>query len=970
LGTKRLDLMLAVLLLVTPACVPSENDAASPPGRQAAPPARGDWNILEDVVVGSDLTVNGNVTVFSRSTLRIDNASAFTAMGTGAARFWFRVMVGASVLIANGSRLMVDEYESEPGTGLSLTGGSMLSARRSLNATIGHPTVLDSSITVTSGEGEDAVLRINCSSWGDFQRSGLSVIAGDGADGEPGMDGRAGGVAAVHLVNAQLYGCNLTASAGRGGNAGDPPDDSFAQGKGGVGGPVSARLDLNYISGCRIVLAAGSGGDGPAGQGLSPDGPRSGGAGGPGGDASLMWNGTNLLFSDSALTLTAGDGGRGGDGADAPEGSFDGGNGADGGAGGAAGANVLDLGTFTFLNSRFNATAGDGGPAGRFGLGRGSGRDGGSGNGGAGGGAPCSFLVWDTFTGSNSVLAGRGGAGAAGGLGPVAGDGGAGGMAGINISVATFSSTAALLLERSTLSARGGRGGSGGKGFSTSSMNGIPGRGGTGGASDLAVGAEGRIRAGGTDLDCLPGAGGASDMPARSGTEGPARLSLATDQGDLANCTVSQTIGPVDGNDRWTLVNTCILHAEHFNVSGKGIAEEYWIKRVTVKDVGGAAIMDGSVTVEVRRNGTLLESRKSNSRGESEFQLLDTLYTASGVQYRSYVLSAYDSLGRASQQITVFWSADLFIDLVLVSKLRAPLCSFLRPAPGNITIINASEYAGLNGTGQPFFVTGYGRDSPGNDEPGIENVQLRFGETGPWLCPDLVRQGDAAIWNLSWDIYTWAGAMLSAYPLGIIPLTIYARSFNGYNWSDDASRGGAVTSVNLTVRLLRLPGPPPKVELTSPARSTAEKTAEIEARSGRQVSFNARVAFTNGRQILRWVWCFDDTGGFREDLSSNVSPAASFVYPAEREGQYLFAILKVYDNESARRVELLRAGVAYDEFGYSFDPQDGSTRVRVRILVRAPPDEKQASPPPYWALVVIAVGAGLGLWLFRVRKKM
>lgn len=970
MATKGMAAMLAILLMVAPGPLLAGNgNAATPPGREATPTARGEWEITGDTVIGYDYTLEGNVTVLSRATLRIEKASTFTAMGPGAERFRFRVMVGAAVEIANGSRLMVDAYESEPGTGLSITGGSRLSARSSLNATIGHPTVLDSSITVTSGEGEDARLGLNCSSWGDFQRSNLTITAGDGAAGEPGKAGQGGGRADLFLGNAQLYSCNITAHAGSGGDGGPPRDDPFSQGTGGAGGSVSARLDISYISGCRIAIGAGWGGNGPGGKSGSPGGPGSGGTGGRGGDAALAWSGANLLLSDTQVDIGAGAGGHGGDGADAPTGSFNGGNGADGGAGGTASVSVSGAGTFTFLDSRLSTDGGAGGAAGRFGPASGEGTDGASGAGGGGGGALCTIEVQDMITGTNSSLSGQGGSGGTGGTGPLAGAGGPGGGSSLSVAVVTGSTFATALLDDFLLSSGGGPGGSGGRPFPTGNTAGIPGRGGLGGASALHVDAEGSIRAEGSSLRCEPGSGGSSSDPNQHGTAGQQSQVLSTERGDLSNGSVSQTIGPVDGEDRWTLVNTRIAATEHFNVSGKGAAEEYWTKRVTVKDVGGSAIMDGSATVEVRRNGTLLESRRSNSRGESEFQLLDALYTASGVQYRSYVLSAHDTRGRASQQITVFWTPDLFIDLVLVSKQKAPLCTFARPAPGNATTINVTEYAGPNGTRLPFFITGESRDNPLNDEPRIENVQLRFGETGRWMDLDFRLLGDRAVWNFTWDIYPWAEGNLAAYPLGIIPLAIYARSFNGYNWSDDLSRGGSVTVVNPTVRLLRLPGPPPDIETASPARSTAVKTAGVEVLSGKQVTFNARVALTNGLQVLRWAWCFDDTGGFREDFRSNLSPAASHVYPADQEGQDFFAILKVYDNESARRVELLRAGVAYDEFGYDFDPQDGSTSVRIRVLVKAPPGERPGQAPPYWALAVVAAGVGIGILLLRVRKK-
>lgn len=970
MGRTGLAALVLFCILVMPADAHPGGSESRPGagGRNAFPPS-GDWQISVDTVVESDLRFGGNVTVLSLATLTIRRGSTLAVRGEGEERLRFRVMVGASVVITEGSALLADSYISEPGTGLQVLDGSRLAASVRLVASVGIPEVSGSEIAVGPGEGGNASLSINCSSWGNFSRSNLTVIAGDGAKGAPGVVGGSGGNASLFLGGAQLSDCNLTVVAGQGGDGGDPPDNRSGAGRGGAGGGASARLDLSFISGCTINISAGGGGRGASGwNGLSP-GDRRGGAGGRGGDGALAWNGTNLLLSDSNVSVRAGDGGRGADGGDAPPGSLDGGSGGGGGLGGTASVSAFGDATFTFVDSRLEADGGEGGAGGHFGLAAGTGTDGVPGNGGAGGDAGCAARLHNMFSGTNSLLLSRAGGGGAGGSGPRAAEGGPGGNASASVSVETSTALAAASLDRFELASRGGPGGEGGQPFEPGGGGGLPGRGGRGGDSSLALEAEGSITAQRSVLDCTGGPGGGSSDPNREGLPGRPSQRLSTEQGTLTNCSVSQTVGPVTGEQRWTLQNSRIDAGDHFNISEKGLAYEYWTKRVTVSDASGKPIMDGSATVEVWRNRTLVESSKSNTRGESEFTLLDALYSASGVQYRSYILSAWDTRGRSSPNLTVFWTPDLYINLVLLSKLAPPFCCITRPGPGQPAVIDAREYFGSNGTGGSYLITGRAHDSPRNDEPHIESVQLRFGASGEWADVAFAADGGGYYWSHGWEVFPWARRMLSLYPLGIIPVTIFARSFNGFQWSDQLSAGGAEAAINLTVRLLELPGPPPVIELTSPARSTAQLTAAVEVESGRKIAFDARVALSSGPNVTRWVWCFDDTGGFSEDCSTAGPPSTTHVYPADREGQYFYVILKVFDNASTRRVELLRAGVAYEEFGYDFDPEDGSTSVRLKVLVRAPRPPANEEPPPYWLAAAVAVGTALAAWFLRTARK-
>ena len=63
-------------------------------------------------------------------------------------------------------------------------------------------------------------------------------------------------------------------------------------------------------------------------------------------------------------------------------------------------------------------------------------------------------------------------------------------------------------------------------------------------------------------------------------------------------------------------------------------------------------------------------------------------------------------------------------------------------------------------------------------------------------------------------------------------------------------------------------------------------------------------------------------------------------FPVRKRDYSVELVCKAFDDQCRRRVELLQAGVAYDEFGYDFDKNDGSIMVMLRVYVPRPP------PPP------------------------
>jgi hypothetical protein len=258
--------------------------------------------------------------------------------------------------------------------------------------------------------------------------------------------------------------------------------------------------------------------------------------------------------------------------------------------------------------------------------------------------------------------------------------------------------------------------------------------------------------------------------------------------------------------------------------------------------------------------------------------------------------------------------------------------------------------------------------------PTIERVEVRIGD-GDWNVANLtVVLSNHYKWNLIWDIYHWAEEQLKRYPAGFIPCPIYARAWNGFSWSDDLEQGGYIVRANFTVRLLRLPPKPPEVQITRPVPSPFNGAINIyNASFEKLISFDGIVIKNYGTKVIRYEWYFDAASG-KPGFSSPVSPACNRSFPITRNGEYFEVWLKVFDNESARRVELYRAGVSYDEFRYEFDANDGSTCVKLRIHVRDRTDPPPPPPPhnfwPFVFLCALVVVVYLGFMLAAQRQRL
>ena len=143
---------------------------------------------------------------------------------------------------------------------------------------------------------------------------------------------------------------------------------------------------------------------------------------------------------------------------------------------------------------------------------------------------------------------------------------------------------------------------------------------------------------------------------------------------------------------------------------------------------------------------------------------------------------------------------------------------------------------------------------------------------------------------------------------------------------------------------LRLPPKLPDIEITKPVFSTPTNVSVFETPCETFVKFSARSFRSYGTHVTKWVWDFNESDGYQEDFQSLDDPNVSHSFQRELVGTSICVTLRVFDNESTRRVELLANGVPYDDFGYEFNVTDGSLTVRLKVHVIAPPPPAPPTP--------------------------
>jgi hypothetical protein len=950
------------LLVILPALpiggAPAPGAPAPPSGRaEGDPPTNGtEWDIVRDYTIsGSTRNFAGNITVFTGVTLNIRNLGRLVVPPRAEGHWTMFVKAGGNVEIADGSELLVDHYIAESGTGLTVLNNSIVTANGVFNAT-SSVTFTDSTLTVVapsgrepSDPGEPAKLHLDSGTGGNIQRAVLSVTGGNGRDGKAGdgLEGGWGGPVSVVVTSKDFSGMRLTAQAGHGGKGGSAGLTSANAGKGGRGGSLSISVGGNSFENSSILGASGNGGTGQGGA--SPPGQDAGygGDGGEGGSVQFKWAGRGLSVSqNSNITVTSGHGGEGGAGGQAVSAGKTGGNGGRGGNGGTILVNLTSNGTLDMTDSVINFRAGYGPAGGVFGRAMPGGKDGSAGDGGDGGSCALQAALNDAFTATNATLLSEAGDGGAGGLGSTGGKGGTGGTSLLNLSLTTVLYENTVTVRNGALVSRGGAGGAGGKGLSAGQSQGQPGDGGKGGGAKLFIWADKSVHFNNSWLLCDEGLSGPADPPARSGNPGVGELYMYTSRVTMARTVYSQTMAWVDGNDLWTLDSSPLVRTNpparppHFLPRlESGVAEEYWILTANVQDIRGAPITDGTVTVEVYFGEQMVASKLADSFGRAVFRLIGSRFTtdpATEFHGRVYTVRAVKNTGEFAYSVSAQMVQDLNVTLTIITKPYAPICNISSPDERIQPYIDALQYTRSEGRTEMFIIEGSAQDHQDNAMPVISKVEVKIGEDGAWTPANFeMTVLNFYKWNLTWDIYNWSVSKLAVFPSGIIPAPVYARAYNDMFWSDNTAFGGGVCVSNITVRLLKIPPKPPEVQITRPVPSPANGTINIyNASFEKLINFDGVVIKTYGTKVIRYEWCFDATGGYRPDFSSPVSPATNASYPIYRNDERVDVILKVFDNESARRVELYRAGVSYDEFKYEFDPNDGSVMVKLRVYIK------------------------------------
>jgi predicted transcriptional regulator len=983
------------VLLAAGAFAPMSEDAraqadTSPGrGRDTVPPTNTtEWNISGVVEIVGCCTYSGNITIFANGILRIKQESTLTIIANDTQHWTLFVMMGGYVEVTNSSVLNVDRFETESGAGLTVEKGSRVTANGYFNATVSSLTVTDSSIAVTgaagsaAGEnGSSAKLILNAGSGGNIVRSKLTVTGGAGNEGGDGGVGGSGGDATIFITSQQFDMDIVTVQAGAGGKGGKPVTVPNG-GAGGRGGALNVKMAGNGFTRSNFSCYAGEGGIGT--EGMSSQTGGNAGPGGDGGSAIYEWNGAFMTISSSNLTVAAGNGGKGGMGGTAQTAGKNGGDGGEGGRGGSISAVINNYGPLTISDSDFNFRAGHGPSGGNYGRAGQGGTDGKSGDGGIGGNAVVRINLDDEFTATNASIFTMAGNGGAGGFGSSGGHGGSGGSCNLTINIVAVGVESTFTMRARSVVSRGGDGGEGGKGLSIGQIKGQPGDGGKGGAGRLLVNSQKSMDFTNVEIVADEGIGGVADKPAMTGNPGLGELAFYTGMVTMSNCMVTQTLGPVNGNDKWLVDSTPIKRPLHFVVTESGVAEEYWHLTVKVLDNDGNPVTN-AVTVELLRNESLVDSRITDAFSKTEFRLLGARYTVDGVNRMSgYNVVAHDNEGHFWRHYYWESTSDGTISIVMVKTIYEPNIQISAPDPKITPIIDASAFIRENGQTDYYLIEGDAFDNTGNSDPSIERVQLKIGADADWIDLNFTATISGKVkWDFAWDIYNWSVGMLAKYPQGTIPCPIYARSYNGRYWSDDLSLG-RYTLANITVRLLRIPPAPPDIEITAPAASSRLNIGEFNATANHDVPFNARAVSLHGTRIIKWVWDFDDSDGFQEDYTHPISPETTHVYPKAKMDSVIRVTLKIYDNESARRVELLRAGVPYDEFGYDFDTNDGSVYVSLRVYVKPisivePPVNNvplsvrltQFPMPIVYVSLIIGLGVGgyvagteVGLWSF------
>jgi hypothetical protein len=632
----------------------------------------GDWNITEETVIeGKELIVTGDINVGQMVTLTIID-STIRINNSVPHQFTMRVGAGATLTVV-GSDLHLDMFESEPSSGLDLSGTTLVSTSgtcllRSKSLFADEVTFSNIAPTDDPGpHGQDAVLVLDGQVNSEFRNVTILNKGGDAGQTGPGADGAQGGSSYLYSNVSNWYDCTIRCTAGLSGGGGLGLIGNSG-GSGGLGGHVELWLRTSLMHGVVIEVMASDGGIGARGSRNTAGNGGDGGNGAMGGAAMVSMVTDFLELMDCSITALSGNGGSGGNGGEAIDG--DGGVAGEGADGGDATITIQCSGDIQMKGVTMDSIGGEGGYGGDYGrLEGGTGTFGVPRPGGDGGDATVQVSTDGSMVTSDLNITARGGAGLDGGGGYDQGEwGGSGGDGEVAVHAEGTVNATDLYLY-----AYGGTGGPGGPAFSD-----IRGNGGDGG--DARVQFDGALRtyARYFELWALAGEGGLGNKAIYDGQDGINILDIDTLLLEAWEGTFHHSLDDLHGEAKGYLYN--VIFDMEFGIhvlpmASAEIWEYYSLDLQLMSDVPSGTpdyLVDWDVHIFDVETGAVMKAQKTDREGRVRFWILAFHYTSEKVSYHGSIIVACVSPSRLVTY-RVRFEVQGRIDQVLYISVDEPL---------------------------------------------------------------------------------------------------------------------------------------------------------------------------------------------------------------------------------------------------------------------------------------------------------
>jgi hypothetical protein len=111
--------------------------------------------------------------------------------------------------------------------------------------------------------------------------------------------------------------------------------------------------------------------------------------------------------------------------------------------------------------------------------------------------------------------------------------------------------------------------------------------------------------------------------------------------------------------------------------------------------------------VEVLKNDSLVDSKRTDAFGKAEFRMIGSRYTAAGQDRQTgYKAVAHDDRLRFSRNQSCEMTQDQDKTLILIEKNYAPHCTISSPDAKITPIIDASQFLKESGASDPLLIEG------------------------------------------------------------------------------------------------------------------------------------------------------------------------------------------------------------------------------------------------------------------------